>query len=245
METIRPEQLKATNVPVAGYFPSYNTNKQFEWVQASGGTGSGSTTFLDLTDTPDSYAGMGGDLLTITSGESSIGFLDVDFLEDAPENGIIYGRNNGTWVAISGAGTQSYPDHSFDWFSYFRRTAGVWSHTTEVATGRVWTVGWYQSSPANGDSAEIKLLLDAGTYNVAIAGISGDNRGRLDWYLDGVAFDTGQEWYSVSVTENVVKTATITISTGGSHTISVTVNGKHASSSNYYWLLTALEVNRQ
>jgi hypothetical protein len=73
-------------------------------------------------------------------------------------------------------------------------------------------------------------------------GDTDSNRGIIDWYLseNGGSFNsftTGQDWYAGSVSSGVVKTASITISASGYHVLKGIVNGKNASSSNYYIVL--------
>lgn len=96
-----------------------------------------------------------------------------------------------------------------------------------------------QTSHSNGDSFSHSLFLKAGTYTFAVLGVTTTIGGILDWTLDGTSILAGQDWYSVADAKNVIKTTTgISISTDGYHKLVGTVNGKNASSGNYYIFLT-------
>lgn len=126
------------------------------------------------------------------------------------------------------------------WKVYEMTASGTlgWAETPEQIEGDRWS----QSSPANGNWLRTPgFIAEAGTWTVTVLGVSGNNRCRLDWYLDGVLVESAQEWYSASTTYNVEKTFTIT-PTAGWHQLTAIVNGKHASSSNYYYSLTSVRL---
>lgn len=91
---------------------------------------------------------------------------------------------------------------------------------------------------ANGFTGSFGLFLNAGTYTCKVLGVTNPALGKLDWTLDGVSQTTGQDWYSAATTYNVFKTFTLTVVNSGYHRLMLTVNGKHASSSDYGWILT-------
>jgi len=102
----------------------------------------------------------------------------------------------------------------------------------------------YQNTSANGDSASWSFLIDAGTFTVTTRSVTSAASGRVDWYLDGVAIAAGalQDYYSAGATYNVIKTFSMTVGTGGAHVLSYTVNGKNASSTNYFISITKISI---
>lgn len=101
-----------------------------------------------------------------------------------------------------------------------------------------YNVGAYQSSAANGDSFEQRLVLDAGNYTFYALGLQNNVHGKVDWSLDGTIFASGQDWYHASVQANIIKTASLTVATGGQHILTGVMNGKNASSGAYALPLT-------
>ena len=95
-----------------------------------------------------------------------------------------------------------------------------------------------QTTPANNDEFTFGVWLAAGTYTLSVLGVKNTVNGKLDWYVDNVSQFTGQDWYAASATYNTVLTGSVTVVGDGYHVIKAKVNGKHASSGNYYWQLT-------
>jgi hypothetical protein len=60
--------------------------------------GSTTTTFLDLTDTPPSYAGQGGKAVRVAAGETGLEFMTATGLPEAPMDSEIYARQDAAWV---------------------------------------------------------------------------------------------------------------------------------------------------
>ena len=69
------------------------------------------------------------------------------------------------------------------------------------------------------------------------------NRGKIDWYIDGVLAVSGQDWYVGSLIYNVVKTASVTVSGSGLHTVKGVTNGKNASSSNRVFSISSISLD--
>ena len=102
---------------------------------------------------------------------------------------------------------------------------------------------WWTNGAANGDSWGWNVYLAEGTYSFLVLGASATSAGKVDWYLDGSTFTTGQDWYTTALTYNVTKTTTnVTVTGSGVHTLKSVINGKNASSSNYYLNMTYLEL---
>jgi hypothetical protein len=96
-----------------------------------------------------------------------------------------------------------------------------------------------QNTPADADTFTQSVWLRAGTYTFSVLGLTLNNAGLIDWYIDDVTFTTGQDWYSASLTYNVTKTVgSIAVIGDGYHVLKGKVNGKNASSSSYFMPLT-------
>jgi len=80
------------------------------------------------------------------------------------------------------------------------------------------------------------------TYSINLLGITATNCGKTDLYIDGVSVATAIDWYSGSTTNNVEKTASGITLTEGAHILKVKVNGKHASSTDYRFLITQITI---
>jgi hypothetical protein len=94
----------------------------------------------------------------------------------------------------------------------------------------------------DGDEYTGTFHIDAGTYNIVTLGVTTSANGKVDTYIDDVLVNTGQDWYSASTTQNVIKTTSSIVLTGGNHTIKIKLNGKHASSSDYRYLPTKITI---
>lgn len=99
---------------------------------------------------------------------------------------------------------------------------------------------WYQSPSALGDTFTHQVRLAPGTYTFYVRGVKGPTLGQIDWSLSVIgSLVTAQEWYNGAVQYNQVQTVTgIVISDPGLYTLTGAINGKHASSTNYFALLS-------
>jgi hypothetical protein len=109
-------------------------------------------------------------------------------------------------------------------------------------TNQDYGVTVYQNTPANGDTFEQKVFLRPGWYTFNVLGTTDANRGIVDWYLDDVKLLAGQDWYAAAIGYNVVKASSVpfVVQYGGAHTLKAVVNGKNASSTSYYLVLTKM-----
>jgi len=57
--------------------------KRIKALEEGGGGGGGASSFLDLTDTPNSYAGQGNKLVTVSSGATGLTFGRRIFVSDS------------------------------------------------------------------------------------------------------------------------------------------------------------------
>lgn len=155
------------------------------------------------------------DLLALLTGDAR---LDASAIKNLPEGGAA------AWTC---------------W--HHQSTPNGFSHSTGTSADRLFHHYCIQDSDSNGDYFEQKVFLEAGTYTFRALGTKSNDYGILDWSMDGVDFETGQDWYYSGNIFNVVQSGTVTISTSGVHTLRGTVNGHNGSSSGYsislqkYW----------
>jgi hypothetical protein len=136
-----------------------------------------------------------------------------------------------------GGGTITYPKRADMWHDNALVTVGAAFTTDAGAVSQNYGFRTYQSPGANADAFTNSCLIQAGTYTFKVFGEEGDNRGKIDWYLDGAGspFLSGQDWYNVAGdTPRKVHSGSITIATDGYHKITGVINGKNGSSSGYY-----------
>jgi hypothetical protein len=85
-------------------------------------------------------------------------------------------------------------------------------------------------------------MLTAGNYTFSALGVTFNDSGIIDWYVDNVLFAAGQDWYSAGLTYNVVQTVgAVAVVGNGRHVVKGVVNGKNGASSDYIVRLTSME----
>ena len=88
------------------------------------------------------------------------------------------------------------------------------------------------------------FFVKAGTYTLYVLGQTWNNRGILDWYVDGSLVLSGQDWYSVGAVVNVLKSGSLGALTDGYHVLTAKAASKNASSSAYFAVLTTYWVKQ-
>jgi len=95
--------------------------------------------------------------------------------------------------------------------------------------------GYYTNTTGtNNDQVTFPLVLGKGTYEVSMIYITTSSRGKLDIALDGNIIINQLDQYSVASIPNVLHRESAVVIRHPTKTISFTVNGKNAASSNYY-----------
>lgn len=120
-------------------------------------------------------------------------------------------------------------------------TAGTYTITPTVATGMYMNFLTKQASAADaadGDAFSLSFWLKAGTYTMSVLGQHEVNNGKIDWKIDGSTVVSGQDWYAAATANNIIKTASVTVSGNGYHKLDGVINGKNASSSDFLFRLT-------
>jgi hypothetical protein len=132
--------------------------------------------------------------------------------------------------------------------------ATLWHENSAVLVGNALLVGSdsnqmhttapFQNPAANGDTFTQSAFLRAGSYTLYVRGVTANNIGKIDWYIDNVLVLAGQDWYSAGLTYNVLKSTPLTIVGDGYHVLKGVVNGKNASSSNFFMSLTKMVIKQ-
>jgi len=100
-----------------------------------------------------------------------------------------------------------------------------------------------QSVAADKDSFTQSFVLYEGTYTFAALGGTVATGGKIDWYVDGVLIQAGQDWYvagTVYAVKQTVAGVVIAATEGGRHVLTGLVNGKNGASGGYAVRLTKL-----
>lgn len=139
----------------------------------------------------------------------------------------------GTTFALT-SGSADFGKRVTFWHDESIVTAGN-AITFTLSTSQQHGVLFYQNAPANADTFTQSFMMRAGTYTLSVIGVTANDRGKIDWYVDGAVQITGQDWYSASATYNVIKSGSITVATDGYHVLKGVINGKSGSSSSYYF----------
>lgn len=119
------------------------------------------------------------------------------------------------------------------WF-YNSITSGTWTlfSTGSGVTNQI-LGDWSLRATDNLSQVDYKVYLAPGTYTFSLITVKNVDRGIIDVLIDGASVGT-MDGYSATLTYNAKLSVTgIAISTGGLKTLSIKVNGKNASSTNY------------
>lgn len=124
--------------------------------------------------------------------------------------------------------------------AYSSITAGTWaliSNPSQLWNGFIWN-----STTADGDRINYKVYLAVGTYTFSLLCATANSYGILDVSLDGFSTSEGTlDLYTASTVFNVTKTITgITVAASGLVDLSLKLNGKNGSSSDYKAYISAI-----
>jgi hypothetical protein len=119
------------------------------------------------------------------------------------------------------------------------------TYTVAINTSRRFNSFLYASARADGDKFLFRRYFSGGTYTASMLYSEGADTGILDIGVDSdsTAVFNQLDTYSASADSNKKSYSTVTISRGF-HDISFLVNGKNASSSNYYTRLINLQFKK-
>jgi hypothetical protein len=136
----------------------------------------------------------------------------------------------------------SYPRSAVMFHRYAKVVVGVALIVGHIV-GQDFACYVYQNLAGNGDTFTHQFSLAAGSYTLNVLGWLGPDRGKVDWYIDGVLAVSGQDWYAGGYTYNVVKTSAVTVASSGLHVLKGVVNGHTVPSTGYYIVLTSISLS--
>jgi len=140
-----------------------------------------------------------------------------------------------------------YPHNCFKAGFFLKVVTGA-AISLQINTSQAFNMQSYQSPGALGDVTQFTSVLAAGNYTISLICTTSSNRGiiKLSGKLLGAAsftdLVTGIDTYSSGDNYNVIKTGTFNLTVSGLYIFRLTVTGKHASSSGYYVVITALDI---
>ena len=120
--------------------------------------------------------------------------------------------------------------------------AGTW---TRVVSGSYLYNSYFgnDTTHADGDNISVNIWAPAGIYTLRMNASKNTNRGIVDVDVDVVEVGTA-DLYAAGVDYlNMVEITGITLS-AGFHTLRIRIDGKHASSSNYYLHISSISLLR-
>lgn len=202
-------------------------NQAANSVAITGGTISG------ITDLPTADGGTGQSWNAVAT--ASIPYfsgLGVMSTLDASNTGT-YLKSQGTssapiWASIGGAGgnvTIMGPE-------YVGSVTGTWAYA--VNDNALFDFAWKQSDSADGGTIEYKAYLLEGTYQINVIHTKTAHSPKLDIHIDGTEVASCDMYNSSDAHAQVCSDTSNTVSTTGIHTIKLVIDGKNASSDNYY-----------
>ena len=152
---------------------------------------------------------------------------------------------------VTALGNQAAIVHSTTAFALPRRWTGFhWDSLVLVGnaltkandSAQAFACYAYQTAASATDSFTNGFCIKANGYTLDVMGITGNNRAKVDWYVDNVLQISGQDWYAATPGYNNLKTGAITVATDGYHVLKAVVNGKNASSADYNLLITRFSI---
>jgi len=109
-----------------------------------------------------------------------------------------------------------------------------------AATGPLGAMNFFQSTAAATDEWTISTgWLAQGSYTLRMLTYNNTNCGKIDVYVDNELWGNA-DLYGASAVYNVPKTVTGTVKFNGMHRITIKVNGKNASSTDYYIIIASM-----
>jgi len=142
-----------------------------------------------------------------------------------------------TWIAVGASA--SYPKTFTMWHDQSLVTTGN-ALRLSVNTNQPYNRYVDQNAPANGDVSHNGFLIAAGTYTLKFLAIRETDAGKLDVSIDGGSVVGTIDFYGTLAWGQIYSIASVVISSGGYHKLTMTVNGKNASSSNYHCYITKM-----
>lgn len=135
------------------------------------------------------------------------------------------------------------PRNDFIFWKQGKELAGNPLLTTLLATQEFNTV-WNQSAAALNDEMEFAVMLEQGTYDLAILARKTNASGVQHWIIDSVEDAQTIDCYSASTVLNFVSTISIAVLFSGEHSIVCKMSSKNAASASYVNQMTYFKLTR-
>lgn len=119
--------------------------------------------------------------------------------------------------------------------------SGTWVWASSV--NYIFHFAFYNSSNADGNQVNYKVYLSKGTYTLKVLWNRGTSQGIVDVYIDAVEVDSWDNYGTTLNNQTHTKTD-IEIRSAGVKTLSFQVDGRHASSSGYYFTFQMISLYR-
>jgi hypothetical protein len=124
------------------------------------------------------------------------------------------------------------PNYGFFFWEQYKSLTGN-ALFENLSTSQEFNVYWRQNAPAINDEVVFEVLLNEGTYDLLINGVTAGGGGIQHWFVDGVEQATTIDMYQAVSTFNKRATISITVIGSGAHELKCKMSSKNASSSNY------------
>ena len=148
---------------------------------------------------------------------------------------------NAILLGVDNLAIPDFPVSAFLMFSEAWFKTGTSKLTPAFTASQVLGVVWYPVSPGNGDTYDFFVNQAAGYRYLRLIGLKNSSQGKSEIYIDGQLV-TGSlfDWYNGSFIYNQEQRIQVFFDGDARPHIQVKVNGKHASSTNYYLSISAV-----
>ena len=195
-------------------------------------------TFRDSGTDWEAYSGTGGgeghtiqDAGTSQTQRSKLNFIGATVADNS--------GSDSTDVTI--ASSVEYPKFQEAFFDDFVAYSGA-GFSRDIASAYPFNWSMYSTTATNGDTWDIGIIIDAGTYTLKLWVSTGPQMGKVDISIDGESPISTFDGYSGSSVNSYIYTVSTGALSSGYHKIRFTVNGKNASSSSYRFYGSKLSI---
>ena len=96
----------------------------------------------------------------------------------------------------------------------------------------------FQSSAGDGNETWFRFFCAAGDYDLVLCYVKDNNRGKVELRIDDGDLIATDDLYASSLLYNQYTSHEVSVLADGVHFLKLKVNGKNASSSAYYWVMS-------
>lgn len=211
---------------------------------ANGATTLDPANFIDLrffngtaTDISAVHVNVANEISTITE-KTSIADDDLLIIEDSAASGV---KKKVKASNLPGASTLSqFPTRATMWHADSLALTGN-AILRQVESTAFYGTRAYQNTAAVNDEFTNSFVSIGGSYTLVVYGARGTNLGIVTWYIDGVSQGT-MDMYNASGSQAIRYTLSVTVVGEGYHVLRGVVASKHASSSDYFAIITQMAI---